>query len=444
MLEAITPDLHQRITNPVLKAYAQIYLDIETDFRSQIATHGLSIETKTFMEPGDPWVKELVSQGLIIENDHKSLCTGWISPSCIICRKGLGTVTYSISTQCPRHCFFCFNPNQEDYLQLRHELNDPVAKLRQVHEKGIQVHDVALTGGEPLLHKPETERFFVNVQSLYPDAYTRLYTSGAFLDEEYLHILANAGLDEIRFSIKTEDPIDVLEETFKRIEMARKILPAVVVEMPVMPDGEEQMQELLVRLDELGVDGINLLELCFPYHNAEEFARRGYKIKARQFRVLYDYTYAGGLPIAGSEEVCLRLLAFAMKRGLSLGVHYCSLENKFSGQVYLQNFQHRDAYNYCTMSNRDYFLKSAKVFGRDASLVRKEFLRQSLKRFRYDSDGPVLEFPPTYLKRLQKALPQLEAAICYHVFESSDGGLALRELRIDLTTPETFDPAEDL
>jgi pyruvate formate-lyase activating enzyme-like uncharacterized protein len=194
----------------------------------------------------------------------------------------------------------------------------------------------------------------------------------------------------------------------------------------------------------LGVDGINLLELCFPFHNAEEFARRGYAIKSRQFRVLYNYWYSGGLPIAGSEAVCLRLLGFALESGLGMGVHYCSLENKFSGQVYLQNVGHRERYGFCSFSERDYFLKSAKVFGRDVEPVERALKKQGLKRLRRDENGPILEFPPTYLERLRKGFPRLEVGISYHIVEDEEDGPALRELRLDLTTPQAFDPTNDI
>jgi pyruvate formate-lyase activating enzyme-like uncharacterized protein len=454
VLEEITATVCERIANPVFRRNAQLYLDIDADFRTQVESYGLPISTERFIEPTDPWIEGLATQEFIahdgrphrltVANDHKSLCTGWVSPSCVSCRTGVGTATYLFSTQCPRDCFFCFNHNQNNYERFRHELDDPIGKLVETHERGIPFHDLALTGGEPLLHKAETEEFFRTAQRLYPDAYTRLYTSGAFLDEAYLQVLADVGLNEIRFSIKTDDPPEALAQTFDRIGRARAFLPRVMVEMPVMPDEERRMEELLLALDELRIDGINLLELCFPFHNAEEFARRGYAIKARQFRVLYNYWYSGGLPIAGSEEVCLRLLDFALKRGLAMGVHYCSLENKFSGQVYLQNVNHREHYDFCSFSEHDYFLKSAKVFGRDVEPVERALRKQGLKRLRRDADGPTLEFPPTYLERLRKDFPRLEVGLSYHIAEDGEKDSVLRELRLDLITPQTFDAANDL
>jgi pyruvate formate-lyase activating enzyme-like uncharacterized protein len=444
MLTAITDGTVGRIANPEFRRETQVYLDIERDFRTQVANYGLPVSDGRFIEPTDPWVASLVPRGLTVANNHRSLHTGWISPSCVSCRTGVGTATYLISTQCPRDCFFCFNPNQANYEQLRHELDDPLARLTDLHKRGLSFHDLALTGGEPLLHKAQTEEFFSGVRRLYPKAYTRLYTSGAFFDEDCARMLAATGLDEIRFSVKTDDAPALLTRTFERMRLAREHLPHVMVEMPVMPDEQARMEQLLLSLDELGIDGINLLELCFPYHNTAEYLRRGYALKSRLFNVLYNYSYAGGLPVAGSEQACLSLLGFALERDLRMGVHYCSLENKFSGQVYLQNSGSRDAYPFCSFSERDYFLKSAKVFGRDVAAVERMFTTRGLTCFRREDDGAILQFHPSYLEHLRKGFSQMEVGIGYYIVEKDEWGSALRELRLDLTTPKTFDAATDL
>jgi pyruvate formate-lyase activating enzyme-like uncharacterized protein len=471
LIERITETTLQRIRNPVFRANAELYLGIAKDFAEQVGAYGVPLapvssqfidEVLAARPAAKPAarpvarlaehlatpsatriVDALAARGVIIANDSKSFHTSWISPSCVSCRKGVGTATYLFSTQCPRDCFFCFNHNQGNYEQLQDALDDPIGRLSELHAQGVPFHDLALTGGEPLLHKDETAEFFRTAQRLYPEAYTRLYTSGAFLDEEYLRVLAGAGLDEIRFSVKTDDPPSAQRQLFERMRLARAVLPVVVVEMPVMPDELTLMQDLLLTLDDIGIDGINLLELCFPYHNADAFNQRGYLIKNPPYRVLYDYWYAGGLPIAGSEEICLALLDFAVEKDLALGVHYCSLENKFSGQIYLQNAPQKEHYPFCTLSERDYFLKSAKVFGRDVAPIEKALLKQGLKRFRKEDDGSTLEFPLTYVERLRRAFPQLELGVSYHVVEGGEDGLSLRELRLDLTTPETFDLASD-
>ena len=110
-----------------------------------------------------------------------------------------------------------------------------------------------------------------------------------------------------------------------------------MVEMPVIPGTLSEMQELLVRLDDMGVRGVNLLEFCFPLCNAEAFRDRGFELRKHPFNYLYDYWYGGGVPVAGSEAEALELLAFAEREGLRLGIHYCSSDNKNTGQIYQQN-----------------------------------------------------------------------------------------------------------
>lgn len=445
------------VRNPEFRRYLETYAEREADFLERVSEFGLEFE----QAPQGPSPAEAYrdgecsscgeamrfacnpsAHGINVENDGKSFWRSWISPACLTCRKGVGTATFLISTQCPRDCWFCFNPNQVDYERLKHETNDATAELESHHAQGARYVDLALTGGEPLLHKDEVIRFYTRARELYPDAYTRLYTSGSYLDGEMLSRLQGVGLDEIRFSIKTDDSPAQQDVTFGRIEAAREFIPHVMVEMPVMPDEVEVMKPLLRRLDDLGADGINLLELCFPLHNAAEFVRRGYKLKRPPMRVLYDYWYAGGLPISGSEEACLQLVEFAAQEGLGLGVHYCSLENKFTGQVYLQNMMFRND-GIRSTSRKDYFIKSAKAFGTDAPKVRA--LLDGWGVPSQDSpDGSYIEFPVTAIARLRTLVPDMELGIGFYVAEYDESGSGcLKELNVCATTPARFDPKRD-
>jgi pyruvate formate-lyase activating enzyme-like uncharacterized protein len=451
VFERITPGFIRRIENPVFRRCAEEYLAIAEDYAEQVRGFGLSQSSEECLSVFDERVATLEARGVTVANDRKSLSVGWVSPSCVICRKGVETATFLISNQCTRNCFFCFNPNQANYAEFCAEKDDPAAKLAALHGQGVTYRDLALTGGEPLLHKDETAAFFRQAKALYPAAYTRLYTSGSFLDEDYLRVLSDTGLDEIRLSIKTDDSIEERAHTLRRLEQSRTYIPQVVVEMPVMPDELKLMKSLLLSLDGIGITGINLLELCFPFHNAGEFARRGYAIKKTPLRIPYNYTYAGGVPIAKSEENCLLLLEYALEQGLAMGVHYCSLENKFSGQVYMQNSPFATAYPFCAMSERDYFLKSAKVFGRDVEVVEHlltktgtGFPRANASCLYKDADEPSLAFPLAYVERLKEACPAMEIGVGYNIVEQSEDGPALRELRIDYTTPQAFDLLTDI
>ncbi|MBQ6454069.1 MAG: hypothetical protein IJJ14_06910, partial [Coriobacteriales bacterium] len=287
--------------------------------------------------------------------------------------------------------------------------------------------------------------FFQHAGELYPRAYTRLYTNGDLATPELLERLAAAGLKEIRFSVKRdpgfEDSNDA--DIIRRIEQAKRCIPHVMVEMPVMPGDLEGMQQLLLGLDGAGCDGINLLELCFPLHNWDEFARRGFEVKNPPFRIPYHYEYAGGLPIDGSESVCLDLLRFAQEAGLRMGVHYCSLENKFTSQINLQNLPYRapsgrcDLDPTCRFDDDDFFFKTLLLFGRDAiaAAAALEAADAPARAYRLtmasvNSPETCLEADPALAPIITNALPQARCGISLRVVEDSPAGLRIRELAV--------------
>lgn len=429
--------------HPAFTRYARTYRDIERDFEEQVASFGLPFAPAKDKHLRTERLARLEARGVEVSNDGKSLHTGWLSPACVRCRKGLGTATFLLSVQCPKSCYFCFNPNQLDYERLLTETNDVIAELDDLLDRGAKLDDVALTGGEPLVHKQETLEFFHHARRVCPDPYLRLYTSGAFLDEDALKGLAAARLDEIRFSIKLDDPATAQRALIEKIAHSKNFIPQVLVEMPVMPDQTPQMKELLHLLDEANVTSINLLELCYPLHNAQEFAKRGYAVKRSPYRVLYDYWYAGGLPIDGSEEACLELLEFATDAGLHMGVHYCSLENKFTGQVFLQNNPYRSAFPVYRMSDRDHFLKTARVFGSDVEPATR-ILERAGATWEASEEDACLAFSPDCVELLASELPDITVGICSAIVEPGDDGVCLRELKMDPVTPRTFESSTDL
>lgn len=438
MLVDITRETLPIIRNPAFRAYAERYVRIYEQFMDQARAIGIGVE-----ETGQPVdvLKRVRPKAATFRNDGKSLYVNRISPACVACQTGVGSVTFFLSLQCHRRCFYCFNPNQEGYDHFRTHLRDCGTELRQIKQSGVQVDHVALTGGEPLLHKNETVSFFETARQLFPDVHTRLYTSGDFVDRDVLAALQKAGLNEIRFSVRMQDSEPVRRRTLDAIALAREYVPSVMVEMPVVPGTYDAMCRLLVDLDAIGLFGINLLELGFPMVNVEEFNRRGLCVKRRPYRVLYDYWYAGGLPVAGSETEALRLVEFALDQGLGLGVHYCSLENKHTGQLFQQNVAgSRSRILY--FSRRDYFLKAAKVFGNDIPRALEAFRKTGCRQHAENRELGFLEFHVSHVAALRGL--DMEVGISYNVLETRDDGEYLRELKVDLAYPETFEPAADL
>ncbi len=418
-----------------LVAYSERFDAMRDEFLRAVDSFGLPFapDANSAAAQRDERVVKLASRGIVLQNDAKSAYHRWISLACLACRTGERTESFITSMQCPHNYFFCFNPNQPNYEYYKTHVNPLVDDLRRRHDEGAIYDCLAVTGGEPLLHLDETLEFLKLARSLYPDVHLRLYTSGHGFDEGVARRLVDAGLDEIRFSIKLEEGPELLDATYGALETAVGLIDSVMVEMPVFPDKLEFMKELLVRLDDLGVRGINLLELGFPFHNAEEFARRGYLLKPRPYRVLYGYWYGGGLPIAGSEEVALDLLDFAVDRELSPGVHYCSLENRLTSQVFRQNAAAAELFPLRTFSQRDFFLKSVKVFGEAIAVVEKKLAELGLDEQcdRLDGDAGFLELPLAIAARIAPQLPPIAWGISFAIAEEDGDYFALKELRLD-------------
>ena len=426
-------NLH-RIKNQVFLAYAQEYQGIYEDFMENVKAFGLPFADNHEAEVA-ALRSELAQLGVRERNDGASLANGEICGACAACRTGVDSYTGLISLMCHRNCFFCFNPNQSEYGSYADAKKDWEGEMAQVYARNPNLQYIALTGGEPLLHKQEAVAFFKKARAYWPDVSMRLYTSGDLLDEATLEAFAQAGLEEIRFSLKLEDEPERMEKVFAAMELAKRYVPRVMVEMPVLPDGEAAMKAILDRLEAMGVFGINLLELCFPLGNAQAFRARGYALRNPPYRTLYNFWYAGGLPVDGSELLALRLLRYAMEKQYRLVVHYCSLENKHFGQIFMQNVG-ADADKRYVMSQKDFYLKTIKAFGKDAARAERMLRGRGRSDFSMDRESGFIQMSPACAQLLGGT--GIELAISYNVREMREGSMCLRELRLDYVKAEDF------
>ena len=197
---------HENLTavrNPAFRQYAENCLAVYDDFVRQVEQFGLPFAPEREAELRSAREK-LPGCGVKTRNEGASLVLGEVCGACEACRIGVDSYTGIISLMCHRNCFFCFNPNQEEYDSYTHEKKDWEKELRQVRRRQPGLRYVALTGGEPLLHKAEAVEYFRTARTLWPEASMRLYTSGDLLEEETAAALRDAGVEEIRFSLKLE------------------------------------------------------------------------------------------------------------------------------------------------------------------------------------------------------------------------------------------------
>lgn len=94
---------------------------------------------------------------------------------------------------------------------------------------------------------------------------------------------------------------------------------------------------------------------------------------------------------------------------------------------------------YYLFSSRDYFFKSAKVFGEDCAAVAAA-LRKAGVPFREDLLHGFLQFSPESIMRLTDT-PELPVLLTSHIAEADEQGNPLiKEVRVEFTTPAEFSP----
>ncbi|HAM16743.1 MAG TPA: radical SAM protein [Eggerthellaceae bacterium] len=373
---------------------------------------------------------ELRERGARFKNAGASIVWGWQSKACVECTGNKGSETFSTTFKCHRDCYFCFNYNVADYDKFVREgcpwrdgLED--AERRYGHDN---LAVLGLTGGEPLLVLDDSIALLEEARKRFPSAHKRMYTSGDLLTEEGAARLRDAGLDEIRFSVKQDDPMERQERVLAAMEIAKRYIPSLMVEMPIIPNTDERMHELFERWAAIGIDGINLLEFCFPFHSWEEYAARGFEIRNPPFDVMYDYGYSGGLPVAGSEELCLELMLWGIDHDMPFGMHYCSLDNKHRSEMRIRNERGARLTPILSFDDGDFFLKCGKVYGNDRATAYDALVAAGCSDFMPNDVEQSIAFPLSFLPFLKDL--DIELAVAFNVLESDEQGSYIREVAI--------------
>ena len=423
--------------NTALRSALREYDEIERRYVSTLQGMGLKFAPA---HAADDEIASLRAQlrdaGAVFRNAGASILAGgdggtgsgvpWLSYACEVCTGPLNSETFSTTFECHRDCYFCFNRNQADYEKFFEEGCPWEAGVTDAQKRYDDLAVIGLTGGEPLLNLDDSIRFLDRVNGIWPNAHKRMYTSGDLLTEEGCKRLAATGLREIRFSVKVEDSGALQESVLSNMELAKRYIPDVVVEMPIIPGTEEKMRELFTRWDEIGIRGVNMLEFCFPFCKWEEFDKRGFILRNPPFEVMYDFGYSGGLAVAGSEELCLKMMLYGIEQGVSFGMHYCSLENKHRSEMRQRNERAAHVNPAFSFDDGDMYLKTAKVFGPDIAPARAKLLAAGCEHILGGEDEGCLVFPICYLATLEDA--DITPAISTNIIETDEHGSFIKEI----------------
>ncbi len=417
--------------SPLDKALSA-YRKVEQNYVQALEEKGLVFCARdSHKERTDELLEQLETRGAKFRNAGASIQMGWLSKACVECTGMNGSQTFSTTLKCHRDCYFCFNYNLGNYEECVANGCPWEQELQTAYEQtGGDMAVLALTGGEPLLDLDGSIKFLERAGELFPKAHKRMYTSGDLLTENGAQRLREAGLDEIRFSVKQDDPSGLRERVLENMALATRFIPDVMVEMPIVPGTGDVMKEWMLRFEQNGIKGMNLLEFCFPFHSWEEFQKRGFELKNPPFPVMYDYGYSGGLAVAGSEELALELMIWAHDEGLSFGMHYCSLENKHRSEIRQKNEPARRVHPFFEFDEGDFFLKTGKVYGGDVDVARQLLQDAGCCDIDFDDEEQCLVFPPRYLSALEGS--GLQAVKGINVLERDEQGAFLREIGLEL------------
>lgn len=263
----------------------------------------------------------------IEKTPYKSHMIKGLAKGCKQCVKGQKLVMY-VTGICNRGCFYC--PLSEEkagkdvVFANEWDTGFKKGKLEKKHFDIIfkeaelcNAKGAGITGGDPLLVNKRTCEVIKKLKQKFGnDFHIHLYTSLINVTEKKLKELYDAGLDEIRFHPEFDN-----DKNWDKINLAAKFDWDIGVEIPAIPQYEEQTKKLIDFLNGK-IKFLNLNELELSDTNACKLTEHGYKAKN-------DLSYG----VKGSEELALRLMKHVLKKKYNFKVHYCTCALKDGVQL---------------------------------------------------------------------------------------------------------------
>jgi len=261
------------------------------------------------------WLREQAEFGCC---DTKVDCRR-LSPGCRTCVAG-GWSCLFINGRCNASCFYC--PASQDETDGPQSNGIPFTTPEDYAEYValFGFSGVSISGGEPLLTLDRTLAYLAAVRRRCGDeVHLWMYTNGTLLTRDIAGQLHDAGLAEIRFDIGATN------YDLTKLRLAVGVIPTVTVEIPAVPEEEQLLRDKLIEMATAGVQHLNLHQMRLTPHNFRHLAGR-------------DYTFVHGekVTVLESELTALRLVRYALERGIDLPVNYCSFP-------YKRRFQHAAA-----------------------------------------------------------------------------------------------------
>ncbi len=254
--------------------------------------------------------------------ENGSCVRGELPDGCKMCGPGRKMVLF-VTGLCDADCFYCPLSEHKKNMDVVYADEMPVQSDDDIIEEALAIGatGTGITGGDPLKTVERTAHYIRLLKDRFGRSHhIHLYT--ATFDPEKARVLAEAGLDEMRFH-----PPPETWATFERTPLYSRLkeiieLPMHIgLEIPALPDMKDAIVHLIEVADVMGVEFINLNELEFSETNYEAMLGKGYRVKS-------DIASA----VEGSEEMAREI---AKEMDVRMAIHYCSAS--FKDGVQLRN-----------------------------------------------------------------------------------------------------------
>ncbi len=235
------------------------------------------------------------------------LVTHGMSPGCRLCGNGDWSCLF-INGICNARCFYCPSTQNQKGLPMTSslEFKTPGDYVDYVRTFGIRA--VSFSGGEPLMTFDRVVQYLKALRAKITDPlYVWMYTNGLLVTEDKLKMLADNGLDEIRFDISAD------HYRLEALKKAVGIIPCVTVEIPAIPEDLENTRQVIKQLYDEGVDYLNLHQLRCTPHNLPRLIKRG-----------YTFVHGPRATVLETELTALELMRYALENNIALPINYCS------------------------------------------------------------------------------------------------------------------------
>ncbi len=237
--------------------------------------------------------KELLNIGASRHAAGHCFHYGSISFGCRDCFSGEQSINLFHGSQCMCHCPYCYyEPSRSEQLlnedHEKKELEFTLYKLRELDNYRPAIVSFC-SMGETLLYLDYFERCAAQIypllykKGIHP--YTFLYTNGILADDAMLERLQHMGVQELRFHWSASGFSDAVYANMHRAK-ARGMI--VTVEEPAYPPNREALIKNLARLEELGLDHMDLIELQVTEHNVAALKRL---LPGDEYLLYKDYFY---------------------------------------------------------------------------------------------------------------------------------------------------------